>query len=203
MPEAPETRYVVTADGVHIAYQVTGNGPLDLVWVPGIVNNIDVVWEERAPSRFFQRLASFSRLMLFDKRGTGLSDRNIGAATLEDRIEDVRAVMEACGSERAVLAGYSEGGPMSIMFAVSHPSAVSHLILVETSPHPGPIDDYKCWPEWERNFRLVADQWGYWRRAGRVGSVAGGKRGRAPKDRPLGAPVCEPGRSGIDHEGLR
>jgi hypothetical protein len=104
----PETKYTKSGN-VHIAYQVVGDGPIDLVIVPGWVSNIDVIWEEPAYVRFLQRLASFSRLLLFDKRGTGLSDRVTSTPTLEERMDDVRAVMDAVSSERAALLGYSAG----------------------------------------------------------------------------------------------
>src|SRR5579864_2583258 len=106
----PETRYA-SSGGINIAYQVIGDGPIDLVIVPGWVSNIEAFWEEPNYARFFRELASFSRLILFDKRGTGLSDRVVEVSTLEERMDDVRAVMEAIGSTRAALLGYSEGGP--------------------------------------------------------------------------------------------
>jgi pimeloyl-ACP methyl ester carboxylesterase len=98
----PKTRYARSGT-VHIAYQVIGSGPLDLVLVPGWFSNVELCWEEPAYARFLQRLASFSRLILFDKRGTGLSDRVPDMPSLEVRIDDVRAVMDAVGSERAAL----------------------------------------------------------------------------------------------------
>ena len=105
----PQTRYAKSGD-VNIAYQVVGDGPIDLVLVPGWVSNIDVFWEEPTLARLLTRLASFSRLILFDKRGTGLSDRVSDMPSLEVRMDDVRAVMDAAGSQRAALFGYSEGG---------------------------------------------------------------------------------------------
>jgi pimeloyl-ACP methyl ester carboxylesterase len=123
----PETRYARSGD-VHIAYQVVGNGPLDLVMVPGFVTHLDMLWEEPALTRFLGRLASFSRLILLDKRGTGLSDR-VQVATLEERMDDVRAVLEAVGSERAALLGVSEGGPMSVLFAATYPERTAALAL--------------------------------------------------------------------------
>ena len=105
----PETRYAKSGD-VHIAYQVVGEGPLDLIFVPGFVSNVEMAWEEPARAHSSSRLAAFSRLILFDKRGTGLSDRHVGVAHLEERMDDVRAVMDAAGSERAALFGVSEGG---------------------------------------------------------------------------------------------
>jgi pimeloyl-ACP methyl ester carboxylesterase len=143
----PDTRYVKTADGIHIAYQVVGDGPVDLVFVPGLVNHLDFMWSDRRAARFFDGLAAFSRLILFDKRGSGLSDRDVGAATLEERIEDVRAVMAAVGSDRATLFGYSEGGPMSMVFAATYPERTTGLVLAETfakyladADHPEGLD---------------------------------------------------------------
>ena len=106
----PETRYAKSGD-VIVAYQVTGEGhPVDLVWAPGVVSHLDMDWEFPEWARLLERLGSFSRLIRFDKRGTGLSDRGINAATLEERTDDIRAVMDAAGSERAVIAGDSEIG---------------------------------------------------------------------------------------------
>jgi pimeloyl-ACP methyl ester carboxylesterase len=124
----PETRYVASGD-VHIAYQVVGNSPRDLVLVPGWLSNIEVFWEEPTLVRFLQRLATFSRLILFDKRGTGLSDRVPDMPMLETRMDDVRAVMDAVGSERAALLGYSEGGPMCALFAATFPAKTAALIM--------------------------------------------------------------------------
>jgi pimeloyl-ACP methyl ester carboxylesterase len=126
----PETRYAKSGD-VNIAYQVVGDGPIDLVWVPGFISHVEVGWEDPSFARFFQRLASFSRLILFDKRGTGLSDRVSvkELSTLEQRMDDVRAVMDAVGSERAALLGYSEGGPMCALFAATYPERTSALVL--------------------------------------------------------------------------
>ena len=124
----PETRYAKSGE-VNIAYQVVGDGPRDLVLVPGWVSNVEVLWEEPALARFLRRLASFSRLILFDKRGTGLSDRVADLPTLETRMDDVRAVMDTVGSERAALLGYSEGGPMCALFAATYPARTSALIM--------------------------------------------------------------------------
>jgi pimeloyl-ACP methyl ester carboxylesterase len=125
----PETRYARSGD-VSIAYQVVGDGPIDLVLVPGWLSNIEVFWEEPNIVRFFKKLAAFSRLIIFDKRGTGLSDRGIEAATLEERMDDVRAVLDAAGSPRAALLGYSEGGTMCTLFAATYPDRTTALITV-------------------------------------------------------------------------
>jgi pimeloyl-ACP methyl ester carboxylesterase/class 3 adenylate cyclase len=129
-----QTRYAKTADGVHIAYQVVGDGPIDMVFVMGWVTNIEVMWDSPDFARFLDRLASFSRLILFDKRGVGLSDRvpEDRLPDLETRMDDVRAVMDAVGSERAVVFGVSEGGPMSILFAATYPERTIALLLYGT-----------------------------------------------------------------------
>ena len=124
----PRTQYAKCGD-LNIAYQVTGEGPLDLVYVPGWVSNLDYAWEYPGYARVLERLGSFARLIRFDKRGTGLSDREVGFPTLEQRMEDVRAVMDAAGSERAALLGTSEGGNMSTLFAATYPERTVALIL--------------------------------------------------------------------------
>lgn len=126
--DLPETHYARSGE-VRIAYQVTGSGPLDLIYVPGFISNLDGQWENPGWSHFFSRLAAFSRLIRFDKRGTGLSDRVAGIANLEDRMDDVRAVMDAAGSKRAALFGISEGGPMSLLFAATYPERIGALVL--------------------------------------------------------------------------
>src|SRR5438552_5780959 len=125
----PETRYA-RSGGVNIAYQVIGDGPIDLVYVPGWVTNIDYSWEEPSLARYYRGLASFSRLILFDKRGTGLSDQTAQLPTLEQRMDDVRAVMDAVGSERAAVFGASEGGPMCVLFAATYPKRTSALVTL-------------------------------------------------------------------------
>ena len=127
----PETQYAKSGD-VSIAYQVIGNGRLDLVIIPGFISHVEQAWEDPAYTRFLQRLASFSRLIVFDKRGTGLSDRVAEIPTLEQRMDDVRAVMDAAGSERAALFGISEGGPMSVLFAATYPERTLALVLYGT-----------------------------------------------------------------------
>jgi class 3 adenylate cyclase len=124
----PEIRYAKSGDN-HVAYRVMGEGPFDLVYVPGFVSHLDLQMEWPLYANFFKRLASFCRLIQFDKRGTGLSDRTGPIPTIEERMDDVRAVMDAAGSERAALLGFSEGGPMSIVFAATYPQRTSALIL--------------------------------------------------------------------------
>ncbi|RHW23846.1 alpha/beta fold hydrolase [Nocardioides immobilis] len=124
----PTTRYARSGD-VSIAYQVFGDGPLDIVVVPGFVSHVELIWEVPTAVHILERLASFSRVILFDKRGSGLSDPVVGAPTLEERMDDVRAVMDAAGSDRAAIFGLSEGAPMSILFAATYPEQTSALVL--------------------------------------------------------------------------
>jgi class 3 adenylate cyclase len=130
--EPPETRYARSGD-VHIAYQVLGEGPLDLVYIAGLVGHVELVWETRqAP--FLVRLASLGRLIRFDKRGTGMSDRVVGFPTLETRMDDIRAVMDAVESEKAVLIGYYDGGALGALFAATYPERTSALVLFHALP---------------------------------------------------------------------
>lgn len=131
MTATPTTSYARNG-GVHIAYQVVGEGVQDLVLVPGWVSNIEYAWEDPSYSHFLRRLASFSRLILLDRRGTGLSDRVSELPTLEQRMDDVRAVMDAARAERAALFGLSEGGPMCLTFAATYPERTSALVLYGT-----------------------------------------------------------------------
>lgn len=124
----PATRYALSGD-VNIAYHVMGDAPVDIVLVPGVVSHIDGLHELPGYTAFLRRLSSFARVIIFDKRGQGLSDRMTGAPSLEQRMDDVRAVMEAAGSRRATVMGFSEGAAMSLLFAASHPDRVSGLIL--------------------------------------------------------------------------
>ena len=121
-------RYARSGD-VHVAYEVTGAGPVDVVLTPAYVSHLDLEWESPPRVRVFERLGSFSRLIRFDKRGTGLSDRPGHVATLEERVDDIRAVMDAAGSGRAVIIGASEGGSMACLFAASHPDRTRALVL--------------------------------------------------------------------------
>src|SRR5438132_3385482 len=127
MSGIPKTRYAKSS-GINIAYQVIGEAPLDLVYVPGWLSNVEMMWENPMLARFLRRLASFSRLIIFDKRGTGLSDRIAALPTLEQRMDDVRAVMDAVGSEGAALFGHSEGAAMCILFAATYPGRTRAVI---------------------------------------------------------------------------
>jgi len=126
--DMPETLYVRSGD-VAIAYQVLGAGPFDVVFAPGSVSHVELNWDSAGLAALLRGIAGHARLIVFDKRGTGLSDRDVGVPTLEDRSDDIRAVMDAAGSQRAALVGVSEGVPMSVVFAASYPERVSALVL--------------------------------------------------------------------------
>jgi class 3 adenylate cyclase/alpha-beta hydrolase superfamily lysophospholipase len=126
---APAVRYAASGD-LSIAYQVVGDGPVDVVWVPGFVSHVEILWELPLWRRLLDRLSSFARVVIFDKREQGLSDRTGAPPTLEDIAGDLGAVMDAAGSERATIVGLSEGGPAALLFAASHPQRVSGLALV-------------------------------------------------------------------------
>jgi pimeloyl-ACP methyl ester carboxylesterase len=159
----PATHYAKSGE-INIAYQVVGDGPLDLVFVPGFISHLDLQWADPRIARFLEKLASFSRLILFDKRGTGLSDPVAAPAPLEDRIDDVRAVMDAAGSERAALFGLSEGGPMSVLFAATYPERTRALILCGTfatgtlDPDDNPAG--QRWVDGYQRVRAAAEHWG-------------------------------------------
>ena len=160
----PRTRYALTPDGVHIAYQVVGRGDRDIVFVPGLMSHLDLLWEHADTAAFYQRLATLGRLILFDKRDTGLSDRSAGDLSLAERMADVRTVMHAAGSERAVLFGYSEGAPMSILFAAAYPERVSALILGSAAARWFPAADYPCGESTEEMYQALREiavhRWG-------------------------------------------
>jgi pimeloyl-ACP methyl ester carboxylesterase/DNA-binding CsgD family transcriptional regulator len=156
------TRYA-KSDDVSIAYQVVGNGPLDLVFVMGWVSHLDWFWQEPRFARFLRRLAAFSRLILFDKRGTGLSDRAVGLPTLEQRMDDVRAVLDAAGSERAALFGISEGGPMCALFAATYPKRTAALVMFGAYPRRLWAPDYPWGEAPEERHRFIEEcdrEWG-------------------------------------------
>jgi pimeloyl-ACP methyl ester carboxylesterase/DNA-binding CsgD family transcriptional regulator len=134
--QLPQTRYAKSGD-VRIAYQVVGHGPIDLVFVPGFISNLDIHWEDPGYAHLLRRLSAFTRLIMLDKRGTGLSDRVDvhHLPSLETRMDDLRAVMDAVGSQRAVLLGASEGGPMAIMFAATYPARTRALLLYGAYAH--------------------------------------------------------------------
>jgi pimeloyl-ACP methyl ester carboxylesterase len=139
----PETRYARSGN-LHIAYQVAGDGPVDLVFVHAWISHIEHLWEEPSLARFLSRLASFSRLILLDKRGTGLSDPVPldKLPTLEERMDDLRAVMDAAGSERAALLGTSEAGALNLLFSATHPDRTAALILLNSYARLTWAEDY-------------------------------------------------------------
>jgi len=157
----PKTRYAKSG-GVHIAYQVLGDGPFDLVFVPGFVSNVEHYWEMPVVPRMLNRLASFSRLILFDKRGTGLSDPVSEVPSLDQRVQDLMAVMAAAGSERAALWGISEGGPTSIHFAARHPDRTTALVLYGTTARFSDAPDYPLGFSREALDNLVDTLEGHW-----------------------------------------
>src|SRR2546423_15625575 len=161
---APETRYAKSGD-VNVAYQVVGEGPLDLLFGPGFVSHVDLCWVDPILTNFMRRLASFSRLIIFDKPGTGASDPVASVPTLEERVEEMRAVLDAAGSERAALFGISEGGPMSALFAATYPDRISPLVIYGSFARGAPAPDY--FPELQEEYDatkmradLMVDNWG-------------------------------------------
>ncbi|MGA9770742.1 MAG: alpha/beta fold hydrolase [Blastocatellia bacterium] len=152
-PTIPRTQYVVSTGDVNIAYQVIGDGPIDLVFVMGWVSHLEYFWQEASFTRFLTRLASFSRLILFDKRGTGLSDRVplSDLPSLEQRMTDVQAVMDAVGSRRAALLGVSEGGPMCSLFAATYPERTLALVMIGTYAKRIRSEDYPWAPTREQH----------------------------------------------------
>ena len=159
--EQPETRYARSGD-VHIAYQVLGDGPFDVVWVPAFVSNVELAWQVSSQAGLIRRLASNCRLICFDKRGTGMSDRVASDPSLETRMDDVRAVMDAAGSERAALLGNSEGGPMSILFASTYPERVWALALWGTYARVTWAPHYPSGRPHAERAREIEDQVGQW-----------------------------------------
>ena len=160
----PKTRYAKSGD-LNIAYQVLGEGPFDLVYVPGWVSNVELIWEREKPARFLERLASFSRLIMFDKRGTGMSDRVSPEQlpTLEQRMDDVRAVLDAAGSQSAAFLGHSEGGGMSILFAATYPERTRALALVGVFAKRIRSEDYPWAPTLEERLEEIESverEWG-------------------------------------------
>lgn len=161
--ERPRTCYAKSGD-INIAYQVMGEGPLDLIVVPGWISNLDMQWQMLGYEAWVRRMTSFCRLIVFDKRGSGLSDRDVGDSTLEERMDDLRAVLDAAGSERAAVLGFSEGGSLAMLFAASHPERVQSLILFGSFPRSFEAPDF---PEGEllsarlnELIRIVEEEWG-------------------------------------------
>ncbi|BBO06796.1 MULTISPECIES: adenylate/guanylate cyclase domain-containing protein [Bradyrhizobium] len=162
MADIPATRYV-KSDDVHIAYQVIGDGPRDLLFVPGFVSNLEALWQSPARTAFFCRLARFARIIMFDKRGTGMSDRGSQIFTLEQRMHDVQAVLDQVGSRRATLFGISEGGPMSLLYAATYPERTSALVLYGTYARRSWAPDYTfAWTDaqWSTFLDDIEHHWG-------------------------------------------
>jgi len=159
----PKTRYARNGDA-RIAYQVIGDGPFDLIIVPGFVSNVQYVWEMPGVAAILERIASYARLITWDKRGTGLSDPVVGLPPLEERMDDMLAVLDAAGSEQAALFGVSEGGPLSVLFTATHPQRVSALAMYGAAPRIAWAPDYP-WglsPEIynERTRETLLEGWG-------------------------------------------
>jgi len=159
--ELPETRYAQSGE-VSIAYQVVGDGPFDLVYVPPFVSHVELAWEVPSLAAYFRRLASFCRLIRFDKRGTGMSDRVGSLPTLETRMDDLRAVMDAAGSERAALIGISEGGPMALLYAATYPDRAWALVLEGAYARTLWAPDYPWGVREEQFERELADEMQGW-----------------------------------------
>jgi pimeloyl-ACP methyl ester carboxylesterase len=157
---SPKTSYTKSGD-VNVAYQVLGEGPPDLVYVWGWLSHLDFQWTDPTIASFLRRLASFSRLIMFDKRGMGLSDPVGSAPTFEERMDDIRAVLDAVGSERAALLGFSEGAALSVLFAASYPERTSGLILYDSVVVGAMADEPD--PNWVKSSKIVldtVDRWG-------------------------------------------
>jgi pimeloyl-ACP methyl ester carboxylesterase len=163
MVEQPQTRYAKGPEG-NIAYQVVGDGALDLVIVPGWISHVDMMWSDPGWATFIGELAAFARVVLYDKRGTGLSDPVEGVPTLENRADDLRSVMDAAGCGRVALLGFSEGGPISMLFAATYPQRVRALVLLGT--FASGVLDYDGsegrakWIELMTRVRATIDHWG-------------------------------------------
>ena len=152
----PSTRYAKSGD-VNIAYQVVGHGPLDLIIVPGVISHLDMQWDIVGFPEWVERLTRFSRVIMFDKRGTGLSDRDVGDSTLDERADDLRAVLDAAGSERAAVFGLSEGGALAMLFAATYPDRVRSLVLFATLARAASAPDYPPGANQERALRRIVE----------------------------------------------
>ena len=160
--QRPKTQYAKCGD-LHIAYQVIGDGPVDLLYAQGWLSNVEYAWESPHYARFLTRLGRFCRLIFFDKRGTGMSDREVGLPTLEQRSEDINAILDDVGSEKAALLGVSEGGAITSVFAASYPDRVSKLILCGCRSRYLWAPDYPIGiheDEVEESIRYFVDNWG-------------------------------------------
>jgi len=160
--KAPPVLYAKSGD-LQIAYTVTGTGPVDFVYCPGFISHLQLQWESPHWGEIYAKIASFCRLIVFDKRGTGLSDRPSGIPTLEERIDDIRAVMDAAQSERAHIFGVSEGGTMACLFAATYPARTRSLLLYGTRPRWTRVPDYPWGPTVDEDERAtqrrIAENW--------------------------------------------
>jgi len=157
-----ETQYAKSGE-VHIAFQVVGEGRLDLVWIPSFAHHVELSWENPPVARFLVRIAELGRLIVFDKRGTGMSDRVSSDTTLETRMDDIRAVMDAAGSERAVVCALGEGGPLAMLFAATYPERTQGLVLINSSPRLVRSAEFPWLPsrgEQEQNIEEMVRKWG-------------------------------------------
>jgi class 3 adenylate cyclase/dienelactone hydrolase len=187
----PETHYAKSGD-LHIAYQVFGAGSVDLVLVPGFISNVEETWDSPSAARWLERLGRFARVIAFDKRGTGLSDRVESAPSLDERMDDARAVMDAAQSKRAVLLGISEGGSLATLFAASHPDRCISLILY------GAFAKFSGWYPTEEKlaafYRYVEEKWGtgesVWKYAPSMADDAGFKKSWARHERVGATPAA-------------
>ena len=173
--DVPRIQYATTVDGLSIAYQRFGSGKIDVVYLPGTVSHLEMAWELNGLRHWMERFGSFCRFLKFDKRGTGLSDRSLGTGTPEARIDDVRAVMDAEGIQRAVVLGHSEGGTLAALFAALHPDRVDRLVLYNAYSY-GPLCDSHPRPESGRRaanamLERLRQDWGSGRRS-RCGPMA-------------------------------
>jgi class 3 adenylate cyclase len=162
VPVQRETKYARSGE-VHIAYQVVGQGKLDLVWIPSLAHHVELSWENPPVARFLVRMAELGRLVVFDKRGTGMSDRVSSDTTLETRMDDIRAVMDAAGSERAVVCALGEGGPLAMLFAATYPERTDGLVLINSSPRLVRSAEFPWLPsrgEQEQNIEAMVRKWG-------------------------------------------
>src|SRR5262245_2049214 len=171
----PIVRYATTGDGLEIAYQVLGDGPIDLVIVPGLMSNVDRNADYPFYGGYLRRFPRFARTIVLDRRGAGLSDREVGSGSAEDRMDDVRAVMDAVGCKRATLLGHREGGSIAILFAATYPDRASALVLIETAARESAAPDYPAGRSAESGERFVTHfraTWGTGRATFRITSDA-------------------------------
>jgi class 3 adenylate cyclase len=162
VPVQPETQYARSGQ-VHIAYQVVGEGKLDLVWIPSLAHHVELSWENPPVARFLLQLVGLGRLLLFDKRGTGMSDRVSSDTTLETRMDDIRAVMDAAESQRAVVCALGEGGPLAMLFAATYPERTEGLVLINSTPRLVRSADFPWLPsrgEAEQRIEEIVRSWG-------------------------------------------